>query len=207
MNTEFQELENRLTAMRPATPQDDLLSRLEDAMEDRLALPVVEDARFEAMVRGARPVKVPAELMASLESIVSATPFPLDDNIVLFTKGSASPRFKRRFRPIAAAAAVACLGAAAALFMPASPRDGSVVENSGSAQIKHSISTPGYVPASFGRNVEDASDEGIVLKDGKPHRVMKIVYKEQSSFINAEGKKVEVEQPRVEYILVPEKAE
>jgi len=207
MNTEFQELEDRLSAMRPAAPEDGLLSRLEDAMEDRLTLPVVEDARFEAMVRGAQPVKIPAELMASLESIVSATPFPLDDNIVLFTKGSASPRFKRRYRPIAAAAAVACLGAAAALFMPASPHGGSVAGNSAATQIKHSISTPGYVPASFGRNVEDASDEGIVLKDGKPHRVMKIVYKEQSSFINAEGKKVEVEQPRVEYILVPEKAE
>jgi hypothetical protein len=207
MNTEFQELENRLSAMRPAKPDDGLLSRLEDAMEDRLALPTVEDARFEAMVRGAKPVKVPAELMASLESIVSATPFPLDDNIVLFTKGSAIPRFKRRYRPMAAAAAVACLGAATALFMPTSPRGGSVVENSPATHGKHPISTPGYVPASFGRNVEDASDEGVVLKDGKPHRVMKIVYKEQGSFINAEGKKVEVEQPRVEYILVPEKVD
>jgi lipopolysaccharide export system protein LptA len=55
--------------------------------------------------------------------------------------------------------------------------------------------------------VEDASDEGVVLKDGKPHRVMKIVYKEKGSFINAEGRKVEVEQPRVEYILVPEKGD
>jgi len=207
MNTEFQELEHRLSAMRPAAPDEGLLSRLEDAMEDRLALPVVEDARFEAMVRGAHPVKIPAELMASLESIVSSTPFPLDDNIVLFTKGSATPRFQRRFRPIAAAAAVACLGAMAALFMPTTPRENAVVENHPSAQTKHPISPPGYVPASFGRNVEDASDEGVVLKDGKPHRVMKIVYKEKGSFINAEGRKVEVEQPRVEYILVPEKGD
>jgi hypothetical protein len=207
MNTEFQELEHRLSAMRPAAPDEGLLSRLEDAMEDRLALPVVEDARFEAMVRGAQPVKIPAALMASLESIVSSTPFPLDDNIVLFTKGSAAPRFKRRYRPIAAAAAVACLGAATALFMPTAPRESVAVEKHTGSAVNHALSAPGYVPASFGRNVEDASDEGVILKDGKPHRVMKIVYKEQGSFINAEGKRIEVEQPRVEYILVPEKAQ
>jgi hypothetical protein len=205
MNTELQELEDRLSAMRPTTPDDGLLSRLDDAMEGRLALPHVDDGRFEAMARGARPVKVPAELMAAMESIVAATPFPLDDNIVLFTKGSAVPSFKRRYRPMAAAAAVACLGAAAALFVPSNRSASPVAEQTPPVKDHATISASGFVPASFGRNVQDASDEGIVWKDNKPHRVVKVVYKELGSFVNAEGKRVEVERPRVEYILVPEK--
>ena len=63
----------------------------------------------------------------------------------------------------------------------------------------------GFVPASYGNNVQTASDEGVVWKENRPHRMVRVVYKEHGSFTNDKGERVEAEIPRVEYILVPEK--
>jgi len=207
MKPEFQDLEDALSALRPAPVDAELLARLEAAMNGSLDLPTIEGARVEAKLREAKPAALPAGLMASLERSVASTPFPLDDTIVLFTQRTKARGFNRRYRPVAAAAAVACLGALAALFMPVGKtgRTPSVAETR-PAEIAP-VSRVGYVPASFGRGVQDASDEGVVWKDGRPHRMVKVVYKELGSFTNAEGKKVDVEQPRVEYILVPEKVD
>lgn len=213
MNDEFHDLEARLAGLRPGGPDAALLARLEGAVHGSLAIQTAEEARFEGALRSsARPAELSAGLLARLEGVVADTPFPVDGNIVLFTRPAPAPAAKRRswqFRPLAAAAAVAVLGAVSALLIPGGKTAGSggdtIARNHSSAPV---AATPaGFVPAGFGSNVSDASDEGVVWKDNRAHRVVKVVYSDRASFTNSDGKRVEVERPRVEYILVPEKTD
>ncbi|MGC4017282.1 MAG: hypothetical protein QM755_22620 [Luteolibacter sp.] len=167
---------------------------------------------MEALLGGHQPMTLPPDLMRSLEGIVAAAPFQVDEKIVMFTKPNASPAPVRRYRPMAAAAAVALLGGLTALFVPfgrqAASR-GQMVDSApvakGSPGSPNGITTASFAPSGYGRDVQDAKDEGVVWKNGRPYRVMRATYKEKASFTGAEGRKVEFEQPREELILVPEK--
>ncbi len=204
MNHDLHDLESSLAGLRPSRADEALLERLESAADGSLTELTVSELRFESLLSGQRPAALPAEFFASLEKAVASTPFPVGDKIVMFTKGNVAPKNIRRFRPMIAAAAVALLGGMTALMMPngtsAGHHGGSVVSNPIPSKL-----SGGFVPASYGNNVQTASDEGVVWKEDRPHRVVRVVYKERASFINAQGERVEVEQPRVEYILVPEK--
>lgn len=204
MNDELQDLESSLSALRPLRTDDALLDRLESAADGTLTELTVSELRFEAMLSGHRPAALPADFFASLEKVVASTPFPVGEKIVMFTKGNVAPKNIRRFRPYAAAAAVALMGAVTALMIPTgsiAPKNGGpIVSNPGPSKLPG-----GFVPASYGNNLQTASDEGVIWKDNRPHRMVRVVYNERASFIDGNGKRVEVEQPRVEYILVPEK--
>jgi hypothetical protein len=66
--------------------------------------------------------------------------------------------------------------------------------------------SPQLVPAGFERNLSEARDEGVLWADPQQaHRVLKVVYKDRVKMKDPGGRIYEVEQPRVEYILVPEK--
>jgi len=63
-----------------------------------------------------------------------------------------------------------------------------------------------YIAAGFKSGIDDAVDEGVTWQQGnQPHRVLKFKYVDKFTLKNPEGKTVEVEQPQIEYILVPEK--
>lgn len=204
MNDELQDLESSLSALRPLRTDDALLDRLESAADGTLTELTASELRFQSMLSGHRPAALSADFFASLEQVVASTPFPVGEKIVMFTKGNVAPKAVRRFRPMAAAAAVALLGGITALMVP---NGGSTAGHVGpvAADPLPARLSAGFVPASYGNNVQTASDEGVVWKDSRPHRVVRVEYKERASFINAMGERVEVEQPRVEYILVPEK--
>jgi hypothetical protein len=64
------------------------------------------------------------------------------------------------------------------------------------------------VPAGFDRGLSEASDEGVVWQSAnRPHRVLKVVYQERVTLKDSAGRTYQVEQPRVEYILVPAKTD
>ena len=204
MNDELQDLESSLSALRPLRTDDALLDRLESAADGTLTELTVSELRFESMLSEHRPAALPADFFASLEKVVASTPFPVGEKIVMFTKGNVAPKNVRRFRPYAAAAAVALMGAVTALMVPTgttTSKHGGVI----AANPVPSKLPSGFVPASYGNNVQTASDEGVVWKENRPHRMVRVVYKEHGSFINEKGERVEAEIPRVEYILVPEK--
>ena len=204
MNHDLHDLESSLAGLRPTGADSALLARLESAAEGTLTEMTAAELRLESTLRGHRPLTLPAEFFASLENVLASTPFPVGEKIVMFTKGNVAPKNIRRFRPMLAAAAVALLGAATALLVP----PGVTGTKSGGGVTSTSPPRPlvgSFVPASYGNHVQTASDEGVVWQENRPHRVVRVVYNERASFINSDGKRVEVEQPRVEYILVPEK--
>ncbi len=203
MNHDLHDLESSLAGLRPARADDALLERLESAADGSLTELTVSELRFESLLSSERPAALTPEFFASLEKVVASTPFPVGEKIVMFTKGNVAPKNVRRFRPMVAAAAVALLGGMTALMVPT----GTIPKNGGTIVSNPipSRTSGGFVPASYGNNVQTASDEGVVWKENRPHRVVRVVFKERASFINAQGERVEVEQPRVEYILVPEK--
>jgi hypothetical protein len=62
------------------------------------------------------------------------------------------------------------------------------------------------VPASVGTGLDEARDEGVRwTADGKPVRMVRVIYKDRVKYRNADGEIIEVERPRVEYLVVPEK--
>jgi len=208
MNDDLHDIEACLASLRPAVPDSTLLARLEQAAHGSLVRPTAEELRMEALLGGHEPLTLPPDLMRSLEGIVANAPFHVDEKIVMFTKPNAAPAPVRRYRPMAAAAAVALLGGLTALMLPAGRTTSSGPVRVAGPSISSNndrVAPASFSPSGYGRDVQDAKDEGVVWKNGRPYRVMRATYKEKASFTNAEGKKVEIEQPREELILVPEK--
>jgi len=188
--------ESMLTARTPSAMPPGLLDRFSSLVE--VAVPV--DAEFEASLALIQPARLPASVLDGAVSLADSpvVPLPAPERVIPF----------RRF---AAAAAIALVGAAAALVAPiggiSSPAP--VADNaptSGTAAPRLSpADARSFVPAGHQRGLSDASDEGVVWKNDQPHRVLRIVYQDTITLTNEAGEIVELEQPRVEYILVPEK--
>lgn len=206
-------LEAALRDLQAATLDDALLQRLEAAADGTLAQLSREEVRFEEFLRQTSPAKLPPDFMATLEAIVHEVPFAVNEKIVLFPKGNQAP-VTRAKRPMwAAAAAVALVGGLTALMIPT----GRIAQNTASqTATSPSISSPmvstgaegNFVPASFNRGISEVHDEGVVWKsNSQPHSVVRVVYKDLITAKDKDGRTVQVEQPRVEYMLVPAKAD
>jgi hypothetical protein len=144
-----------------------------------------------------------------LEQIVRDVPFHADEKIVHFPTKLAPPAARRQ-RPIwGAAAAVALIGAATALMMPPSKAPDKKPRPIASAtKPVAGYDSPNFIPASFNRNLSAVHDEGVIWKSNKqPHSVVRVIYKDQVILKDATGRIVQVIQPRVEYMLVPAKAD
>ena len=215
MDEDFQELEATLTGMRPVAPDAACMDRLLAAVERRM--PVV-DRGIERELGKLSPSALAGGVQERLLETVSRVPFPVDEKVVLFP-GKTKPVEKAHAhtrRPwIAAAAAVAVLGAFSALMMGPQRGSGSrppLVENVGPVYGPvRPGSSAGTVEAglgnpSFNSKVRDAEDEGVTwTQDGKPMRRVKVIYMDKVKYAGEDGKIVEMERPRVEWILVPEK--
>lgn len=203
MDAEFQELEDTLKGLRPAAPDAACMERLLAAVESRLAM---ADPTVERDLSRLTPVPLDPHLAVRMLETVSRVPFAVDEKVVLFP-GPSKPAEKSRDRRswIAAAAAVAVLGAFSAVMMEAPdalPR--TVVENRSVSRTPSPAS--GFIPASVGSGVQDAKDEGVMwTPDGKPMRMVRVIYMDRVKYLNEAGKVIEVERPRVEYLMVPEK--
>lgn len=183
------------------------MDRLLAAVEGRLlnadpALKGVED-RLAAM----EPALVSVPIEASMLAAVSKVPFPVDDKVVLFPVGTKPTGKAEPRRPwMVAAAAVAVAGAFTAMMVdPAAPA-GSGGGLAAGKQTAPAGAPKGFVPASVGSGVEEARDEGVMwTPDGEAMRMVKVIYMDKVKFLNERGEVIEVEQPRVEYLMVPEK--
>lgn len=206
MSEDLTAIESALKDLRPAPLRASLLDRLEACATGTWSQPTVAESRLEDSLATATPAALPSALMASLEATVSKVPFPAERNIVLFPKrGEAAP--KRSGRWMAAAAVVALSGALAALSIPVSKSPAKVAAHTESGPANtNTPASPQLVPAGFERNLSEARDEGVLWADPQQaHRVLKVVYKDRVKMKDPGGRIYEVEQPRVEYILVPEK--
>ena len=140
--------------------------------------------------------------MARLEAVVHDMPFAVDEKIVLFPKAPAA----RRSRPLwASAAAVALIGAASALLIPAGKSPEPMARRSAPVSQPATRAAAGnLVPAAYDRGVSEVRDEGIVWKTNtQPKSVVRVVYQDKMTLKDEMGRTFQVEQPRVEYLLVP----
>ncbi len=222
MPEEFQALEAALAGLRPAALDARLLARLNACTAGAPTPLSPAEAHFETSLRNIQPAAVPPSLLAALEATRSASSEA--SRIVPFPQISSATKIPRHnHRPmLAAAAAVAILGAAAALFMP----DKGSLSTASSHSSSHSSSpasrppTPpqapssapiapanqNFAPATFHTDLSQASDVGVLWQSqNQAQRVVKAIYWDRFTLVNPEGQQIEYEKPRVEYILVPEK--
>jgi hypothetical protein len=207
MHDDTSHLEAELLKLRPVGSHDQLIDRLEACAHGDWSEPLDDELELEEKIRANAPASLDPALMASLEAICTAIPFPKEKNIVGFPKSKSRPPASKRSQ-FAAAAAIALLGAATALFIPIKGNNPSAAaSNSPSGQATRR-GNPVLTPASFKRGLTAASDEGVVWQSNqRPQRVLKFTYQDCATLCDDKGRTYEVEQPRVEYVLVPAKTD
>lgn len=200
-------LEAQLRELQAAALDDALLLRLEAAADGTSTQLSHAEIRFEALLRETPPARLSAEFLAQLEAVVHEVPFAVNEKIVLFPKANNAVH-TRRHRPMwGAAAAVALIGAATALLMPAGKPPEKTARQSAPAPSPVTRPTNGnFVPAAFNRGVSEVRDEGVIWKsNNQPHSLVRVVYKDKITLKDKSGRTFQVEQPRIEYMLVPAK--
>lgn len=204
--------EQKLANLQPNKLDEDFMSRLLASTDDSQTELTDAERQFETSLRKFSPPKLSSSFDSKLIGILNDTPFHVDEKIVLFHKStsraSATPSKFRRFN-IAAAAAVALLGSLAAWITPAPNSD--TVEIAPARVIQNTspltTSAPSsFAPAGFNRSLNGTRDEGVIWNpSNRPHRVMRFTYTERVTMKNEKGELIQVERPRVEYVVIPEK--
>lgn len=207
MNSEFSDIsdiEAQLAGLRPVRMDADLTRRLEGLVDGGVELGTDELA-LEHALRGLQPLQLSPQQFAAFAALIDETPAATVPNVV--ANVVEFPAAKRRQRPLwASAAAVAVLGAFTAMMLP-NGKSGNVA---GAAQspIKSSpslnTSSSNIVPAGFNRGVQSAQDQGVIWNGGRGSRVVRVEYLDKAVIKQKDGKQIEVQQPRVEYLVVPE---
>jgi hypothetical protein len=201
-------LESELRQLRAAALDEALLARIEACAANTWTTPDPEEIRFEQQLLATAPAKLPPALMASLESILRDVPFPNTETIVRFPAPQApAPRHHRAWW--SAAAAVALTGAITALLVPTRQNPAKLAAApAGNHATAPAGTSDKFIPAGFNRGLTEARDEGVVWQSNtQPHRVLKVVYTDSVTLKDAAGRHYQLEQPRVEYILVPAKSD
>jgi hypothetical protein len=207
MNHDPSTLEEELRKLQAAPLDEALLARLEASAEGTWTELTREELRFEERLRQSSPARLSPDFLTELESITRGVHFPVDEKILLFPNGAPAAK-ARTHRPMwATAAAVAVIGAATALLMP-TREVAKTATNGGGGIIGRPPSSANaarnFVPATFNRGLSAVHDEGVIWKSNtEPQRVVRVVYNDQMTLRDASGRTIEVEQPRVEYMLVP----
>ena len=198
MNRDDATLEEALRQCGPSRLDDRVTARMLMALDGASAPVDAVDRGFEATIAGRQPSRLPDALMDRVAALAGP-------DIVAMP----GPKRVIAFRRFAAAAAIAMVGAAAALLAPIGGEAPQVADTPPppAPRADSTVDARAFVPASHQRGLSDARDEGIVWKDNTAHRILRIVYTDIITLRNEAGEVVEVEQPRVEYILVPKKVD
>jgi len=208
MTSDPSSIEQDLRNLRPAPLDVALLARLEASTSITLTQLDPDEVRFEEDLRSNNPSALSPALMSSLENIVGTTVFPQDRNILTFPQ-SHIPNRRSNLQWRAVAAVVALCGALTAVFMPVRMTTSQIVKANPTPALPHAaLNSESLVPAGFNREFSKAQDEGVIWRsNNNAQHVLKVVYKERVTLKNAEGRTYQIEQPRVEYILLPEKSD
>lgn len=204
MESDLQELEAQLQGLRAAALDDALLDRLGGAIAGTLESTDADLRPVEAASGKLQPAGLSDSLTERLVGIVDQVPFPVDEKVVLFPKGSTAVDEKKKSgsRWWAAAAAVALAGGLSALMVSPSKEAKKIVKGSA---FPSQVQSGAFVPAAFNSGVSNTDDLGVVWTDEhKPMRVVRVVYMDRVIFTNEKGDRLQRDIPRVEYLMVPE---
>ncbi len=204
MTPDSRSLEADLLELQAVALDDRFLLRLEAAVEGSFTQLTPAEIGFEAALRSTAPAKLSADFLARLETVVQQQPFALNEKIVLFPKArniQEPPQTRHAWRAVAA---VSLIAAASALWMPAAKTSSTLAVQTATTSAPTYANSSNFVPASFNRGLSEVHDEGIVWKSNKqPHSLVRVVYQDKITLKDAAGRTVQVEQPRIEYLLVP----
>ncbi|HSP43200.1 MAG TPA: hypothetical protein VLO11_10045 [Luteolibacter sp.] len=216
MSDDLAALENELRALRPAALDDAFVERLEQCADGSWDFTSPLELGMEHQLRAEAPLALDPNMTERLLAEVMDLPFPESPPKILPfpAKVAAQPAnevTRRGGRWLAAAAAVALMGALAGWFVPQGSRIDAPLagENSSAAPAPAATPLPSpLTPAGLNRGLSEATDEGVILHgNNRPHRVLKFVYREQVTLKDEQGRTYQVEQPRVEYLIVPAKTD
>lgn len=208
MNYDPSSLDAALQDLRATPLETDLLQRLEAAADGTLTQLSPEEIRAEEAFQQFAPTALDSDFMARLLTTTHDVPFPMNEKIVPFPQLHQPAAARRKSPQWAAAAAVAFIGGLAALMLPS--REGQELSSQPRKDIASTVTPHGWsknlVPTAFDRGVSELSDEGVFLNsENHPLNVIKIVYKDLVTLKDEQGRSIQVEQPRVEYLSVPAK--
>ncbi len=204
--------EQQLANLQPGKLDVDFMSRLVASADGSIMELTVEEIEFESYLRKFVPNKISLVTQDRLHGILDGTPFHVDEKIVLFHKSNkqkaAYSSKSRRFN-IAAAAAVALLGSLAAWITPGT--DSHQITTGNPSNQQPSLIAPAsnsFSPAGFNRNLKASRDEGVIWNGPqRPHRVLRFTYMDRVTLKNEKGELIQVEQPREEFVIIPEKVD
>jgi hypothetical protein len=203
-------IENDLRQLQAAGLDETLIARLEACAEGSWTNLDPLEIHLERRLSAIAPAHLADPLMERLEATLSAVPFPPAVPKIVSFPGQATAMKRPQRSWWGAAAAVALFGGLAGWLVPHAPPPaaGTAAASNPPPGPTATPTTTRLVPAGFNRGLSEASDEGVILhSNNQPHRVLKIVYQERVTLMDAEGRTYQVEQPRVEYILVPAKTD
>ncbi len=215
--------EQEFRRLNPRGLDKDFLSRLEACVNETFTELSTEESELENKLRAVRARAVQASMIASLQDAISDTPFAVDEKIVLFNKAnqrkSADSKALGRSNVvrfnIAAAAAVAILGAFAALMIPGNPPASSSTASLSDTEVTPPASfiptelpQTNFAPTSFERSLNDTSDQGVIWQNNtKAYRVLLHTFTDRITTANGKGETIQMEQPRIEFSLIPEEVD
>lgn len=197
-------LEHDLSRITPPSLPSDLLDRLEACASGTWIQLTRAELQFEADLRRRfSPVPIPSSLQAQLATCLpSATPTATTatQNPQQVSQVGSRPTHWWR-----SAAAVAIIGATAAWMLPTGSQPAAPLATNPAFSAKTPTpQTREFIPASVNRILNETRDEGVIWKPNQaPHRVLKVVYDEQVTLKDQNGKTYQLKQPKVEYFVVP----
>jgi hypothetical protein len=214
MDISRKDTELLLASLEPAGLSDDALSRLERAINGSHALDAAL-SELEHDLQRHIPCELPANLLDSMMRTVEAVPFALNQKVLLFPgarkESAASSKSGQGLRRMLAVAAVAMLGGAAALLTPLAPKQPQItgLSSQGFASPQSgSLAKDGIVATSFGTDVQNANDEGVIwTQDHKPCRVYRLRLEDRVLIRDENGVDRMLIIPREELYVLPEKVD
>jgi len=203
MENENPFMEADLQAFAPCKIDDAFLTRIESCVVGTWVELTDEEAAFENQLRTISPARFDNAQLDALEAACLDTT-PSQPSVIIAMPDPKSLWTSRSW--LAAAAIIALLGAVTALLLPPSIEKPPVTANNGSASTPK-LPLNNFTPASYNRNLNEARSQGVIWRDSEPQRIIRVVYTERVTLNNSKGETVEVERPRIEYILLPAKVD
>lgn len=225
LTSELLELEQQLQSLVPSSVSQDLFVSMEQSMNnaggEASSIPGDFD-NLEVHLEQMAPASMPMDMLDRMERAMDRwhEQVPVEEKVVQFGEDESeleSTRKQSGGGMLAAAAAVAMLGAVTALVMPhlfkesdsnintpiASNHDVSV--DSQASVVSHVEPRDAWlVPDSLSHNVTNTSDRGVVLSDDNiPHRCIQVDYVDRVKVMDDEGREFEIKRPGVRYMLLP----
>ena len=222
--TELHEIENMLSSMVPCALPEQTTVQLESAMNEEIAACACDESGLNDLEKHLGQM-APATMRTDvLSRMVKAMDMwyeqvPEEEKVVSFGEAEAakSSGRSRSGGMLAAAAAVAILGAVTALVMPrfSNGTDTGQLPVANRAPVDHATSDVHFsgnveprdawiVPEATGHKVVNTMDRGLVMTaDNTPHRCIQLQSIETIRLEDESGREIMIERPAVKYVLVP----